>query len=243
MASVIRPRTKGWCLPPTPGPMPASTTSPPSRSCMSWSRARRAGVRAGHRRQSRSHPGGRQPSQRRSAGQSPQRRAPNLFTVKTMFQAARVVGRRRCARCAGRRRGAEVRSESLLGGLHARRADRQRASAAVPDLCRRKLHRGDGGHPLSSRSARHKYGKPILDRVAMQTMPLGQAASSCFCPSTRPCDPICRSACPSISCSINATPDRRRPTAHRQGRPLLQEALERLVEGVAERLRGDRRAG
>ena len=50
----------------------------------------------------------------------------------------------------------------------------------------------------------HKYGKPILDRVAQPTMRLGEAAKLILLASIRRCAPTYRSACRSTSSSTSA---------------------------------------
>ena len=96
------------------------------------------------------------------------RRADNLFGAKTMFQAARIVGRAIA-------RVQKVDGESLSAGerclrreLHFCRPDRQGEAASLPDLCGRQFHRGDADTPFFQ-IGEHKYGKPILDRVAQMT--------------------------------------------------------------------------
>ncbi len=59
--------------------------------------------------------------------------------------------------------------------LHSRRSDRQGAPAHLPNLRGRQFHRGNRRQPFLQ-IGEHKYGKPILDRVARPEMRLGEAA-------------------------------------------------------------------
>ena len=71
-----------------------------------------------------------------------------------MFQAARLVGETVAGAAADRRQAIVEDASPIFNGLlHPRRPDQRRAAAPVPDLPGRQLHRGDGRHALSSRSA------------------------------------------------------------------------------------------
>ena len=167
---------------------------------------------------------------------------PNLFSAPNMFQAARVVGTAlrdiRSVDGEALTASGDFSATLLLGGQIGKERPRLfliyaegnfiEATEDTPFLqvgetqIRQADPRPRRGADDVARTGRQARASVVQFDLAIQSV--GRPAHRSHALSTR-------------------LPDRRRPTAHRQGRPLLQEALERLVEGVAERLRGDRRAG
>jgi putative proteasome-type protease len=100
---------------------------------------------------------------------------PNLFTVKTMFQAARVVGRavREVRRIDGE--ALESNSEAFTAGFI--------LAGQIAGERVRLFQVYSAGNFIEAtpdtpyfQIGEHKYGKPILDRVTDSAMPLGKAA-------------------------------------------------------------------
>src|SRR5438094_2367660 len=99
----------------------------------------------------------------------------NLFTVKTMFQAARLVGQavRGVKKIDGE--ALESNSESFSAGFI--------LAGQIADERPRLFQIYSAGNFIEATTdtpyfqiGEHKYGKPILDRVTDSTMPLGRAA-------------------------------------------------------------------
>jgi putative proteasome-type protease len=118
----------------------------------------------------------------------------SFLSVTTMFQAARVVGEtirevRRNEKEVSEDNPGVVSGTFILGGqIH----------GEPPRL----FHIYKEGNFIEATKdtsyfqiGEHKYGKPILDRVAKPEMRMPVPPSCCSSPSTRPCAPTCRSGC------------------------------------------------
>ena len=91
-----------------------------------------------------------QPPHRRTEPNRSKGARPNLFSAKTMFQAARIVGTRGARGAQDRRRGRCQSNENSRRQFSLRRPDRQRAAAAVFQIYSAgQFHRGDRRHALS----------------------------------------------------------------------------------------------
>ena len=101
----------------------------------------------------------------RAAGARRRRRSSTSGT-RRRCSTSRGCSATRCARCK-RRDGPYLAQNNIDASreLHRRRPDPRRGAAAVRRLQRRQFHRGDARHAAISRSARSKYGKPMIDRV------------------------------------------------------------------------------
>ena len=139
-----------------------------------WRRARRAGGRAGRRRQLGGDAVGDLAAQRAARGRS-SRQAQSLFNVPSLYRAARLVrsALRRCGSSTARRWRLPM-PVSMRPSYSAGRSARS---------LRRLFHIYPEGNFIEATDdtpyfqiGEHKYGKPIIDQVAQPSMRLGEAA-------------------------------------------------------------------
>ena len=166
--------------------------------------------------------------------------ADSLFTVPSLYRAARLVGDavREVHRVDGpalEANGGSFNANFILGG---------QIGSEVPRL----FHIYPEGNFIEATDdtpyfqiGEHKYGKPIIDRVAQPTMRLGEAAKLALLSF----DSTLRSNL-SVGLPIDLliyerdSPRRAAPEAHRAGGRVFPQALGRLVRGAALGLRQDR---
>ena len=102
--------------------------------------------------------------------------AVNLFNVPSMYRAARLVGDAVREHQGDRRRGAGIDEDRLCRLVHPRRPDRQASAPRLFQIYSEGNFIEATDDTPYFQIGEHKYGKPILDRVAQPTMRLGEAA-------------------------------------------------------------------